>query len=80
MWHDPLDALIADLDGVVEATPPCTDQLPSFIDRQHFTTRILRRADTAWDGIDPDAVDPMFEAEFAECLGARAPVLHAGPP
>jgi len=26
----------------------------------------LRRLDADWDGIDPDAVDPTFEQEFAE--------------
>ena len=28
-------------------------------------TRILRRADAGWDGIDPDAIDPTFEEAFA---------------
>ena len=32
MWRDPMDELIADLDGVVGATPaPFTDQMPSFL-------------------------------------------------
>ena len=67
MWRDPLDELIADLDGVVGATsPPCTDQMPSFIDLQPWNTRILRRLDADWDWMDPAAVDPTFEEEFAE--------------
>ena len=81
MWRDPLDELIADLDAVVQATPPrFTDQLPSFIDMQHRDTRILRRADADWDGIDPAAVDPAFEEEFAACQ-ARWPWFYTqGPP
>jgi len=35
------------------------------LETQHFTTRILRRLDAAWDGIDPNAVDPTFEEEVA---------------
>ena len=75
MWRDPIDELIADLDTVVEATPPqFNDQMPSITDVQHFIARDLRRAD-AWNGIDPDAVDPTFEEEFAECR-ARWPKLY----
>ena len=75
MWHDPMDALIADLDGVVEATPPpCTDQMPSFMDMRHRDTRILRRLDAAWDGSDPDdEVNPTFEEEFAASVGRAGP-------
>ena len=42
---------------------------------QHFTTRILRRLDAGWDGIDSNAVDPTFEKEFAECR-ARWPRFY----
>jgi len=71
-----MDELIADLDGVVGATPPpCTDQLPTFTDMQHFTTRILRSADAEFDGIDPDEVDLTYEAEFAE-FRARWPRFY----
>ncbi len=44
-----------------------------------WNTRILRRAD-AWDGTDPDKVDPTFEEEFAE-FRARWPRFYTqGPP
>ena len=76
MWRDPMDELIADLDGVVAATPPpCTDQLPSFMDMQPWNTRSLRRAAADWDGVDPAAVNPTFEEEFAACR-ARWPRFY----
>ena len=71
-----MDELIADLEGVVQATsPPCTDQLPSFTDMTYWSARSLRRADADWDGLDPDAVDPTFEEEFAE-FRARWPRFY----
>ena len=79
-WRDPKVELIADLETVVEATPlPCTDQMLSITDMQHFTTRILRRLDAAWDGIDPNAVDPPFEEEFAASR-ARWPRFYTQDP
>jgi len=75
MWRDPMDELIADLETVVEATPPqFNDQTPSIVDIQHFIARDLRRADV-WDGTDPDAVDPTYEEKFAECR-ARWPRFY----
>ncbi len=66
MWRDPMDELIADLEQVVEATPPqFNDQIPSVTDVQHWNARILRRADAEWDGKDPDELDPTYEQEWA---------------
>ena len=45
------------------------------MDMQHFTTRILRRANTGCEGSDPDVVDPAFEEEFAACR-ARWPRFY----
>ena len=76
MWRDPMDELIADLEQVVEATPPqFNDQIPSLTDIQHFTARSLRRFDAEWDGKDPDEVDPTYEEEFAE-FRARWPRFY----
>ncbi len=76
MWCDPMDELIADLDGIVEATPPqFTDQMPSFTDMTYWSARCLRCLDAEWDGIDPDEVDPTFEEKFAE-FRARWPRLY----
>ena len=72
----PMDELIADLEQVVEATPPqFNDQIPSLTDIQHFTARSLRRFDAEWDGKDPDEVDPTYEEEFAE-FRARWPRFY----
>ncbi len=80
MWRDPMDELIADLDGVVEAAPPqFNDQMPSITDIQHFIAWDLRRLDAEWEGKDPDAVDPTFEAEFAE-FRARWPKFYTQGP
>ena len=78
MWRDPMDELIADLETVVEATPPqFNDQTPSIVDIQHFIARDLRRAD-AWDGTDPDAVDPTYRGGVRGVSGALAQDLQAG--
>ena len=80
MWRDPMDELVADLETVVEATPPqFNDQIPSITDIQHFIARDLRRFDAEWEGKDPDEVDPTYEEEFAECRARWPQVLHAGP-
>ena len=80
MWRDPMEELIADLDAVVEVTPPpCTDQLPAFTDMQHWNTRILRRADADWDGMDPAAVDPTCEEKFAACRARWPRFYRQGP-
>ncbi len=42
---------------------------------QHFIARILRHADTAWDGKDPDEFDPTYEEEFA-AFRARWPRFY----
>ena len=76
MWRDPMDQLIANLDAVVEATPPqFNDQIPSFTDRTYWSARDLRRLDANWEGKDPDEVDPTFEEEFAE-FRARWPKFY----
>ncbi len=76
MWHDPMDELIADLETVVEATPPqFNDQMPSIVDIQHFAVRSLRRFDAEWEGNDPDAVDPTYEEEFS-AFRARWPQFY----
>ncbi len=49
--------------------------MPSFTDMTYWGARILRRADAEWDGLDPDAVDPTFEEEFAE-YRARWPKFY----
>ncbi len=54
--------------------PPCTDQILT-----HWNTRSLRRFDAEWDGLDPDAVDPTFEEEFAE-FRARWPRFYTQGP
>ena len=62
-----MDELIADLDAVVEATPPqFNNQMPSFTDITYWSARSLRRLDAEWDGKDPDEFDPTYEEEFAE--------------
>ena len=74
MWRAPQDALIADPDGVIEATPPrFTDQMPSFPVLEHWTARILRRADAKWDGMDPTRSTRRSRA--TECR-ARWPRCH----
>ena len=75
---------MSDREGVIDhagarpAPPQFNDQMPWFTHMQHWITRILRRADAEWDGLDPDAFDPTFEEEFAESRARLAPVLHAG--
>ena len=75
-----MDELIADLETVA---PPersqFADQMPPFLEMQHFATRCLRRADAEEDGMDPDEVDPTFEAEVAE-FRARWPRLYTQDP
>ena len=76
MWRDPMDELIADLDAVVEATPPqFNDQMPSFTDLTYWGARSLRRFDTEEEGKDPDEVDPTYEEEFA-AFRARWPKFY----
>ena len=61
------------------APPQFNNQLPSFKDIQHWNTRILRRLDAAWDGLDPDAVDPTFDEEFAACRARWPRFYKQGP-
>ena len=74
MWHDPMDELIVDLDGVIEAhRRKYTDQPAPFMDMQHWNTRILRRADAELDGVHPDdEVDPSSRPSSprAGCAGS----------
>ena len=66
MWHDPLDELITDLEDVLDSHPRrFNDHIPTFEELQAWADRTLRRADAAWDGQDPDELDPSFEQEFA---------------
>ena len=46
-----------------------------FTDIQHWNTRILRHPDAGEDGLDPDAVDPTYEEEFA-AFRARWPQFY----
>ena len=67
MWRDPMDELIADLEGTVEAEPSrFNDQMPSFLDMQIWTQRFLRAMDAAeMAGTDLAEVDPTYDEEFA---------------
>ena len=58
-----MDDPIADLTGVMEATPSqFSDQMSSLVDIQHFGTRSLRRR-RRMGRQDPDEFDPTFEEE-----------------
>ena len=76
MWHDPMDALIADIGAIVEATSPQAHRSAALVHGPAAPGHPdPRRADADWNVMDPDQLDPTFEEEFAECR-ARWPKLY----